>query len=103
MPPAVSAIKKDGVRSYERARKGDAEPLAPRVVAVHGIELLDGGIDADGHGGWLALTCHVAKGYYVRSLARDLAATLGMMSEEHAEEIQALAVRLNAMLWRLQH
>jgi four helix bundle protein len=35
--------------------------------------------------------------------AVDLAATLGMMSEEHAEEIQVLAVRLNAMLWRLQH
>jgi four helix bundle protein len=35
--------------------------------------------------------------------AVDLAATLGMMSREHAEEIQALAVRLKAMLWRLQH
>ena len=35
--------------------------------------------------------------------AVDLAATLGMMSEGDAEEIQALAVRLNAMLWRLQH
>jgi tRNA pseudouridine55 synthase len=78
VPPAVSAIKKDGVRSYERARRGEAtEELAPRDVKVHGIELLDGGIDADGHGGWLALTCHVGKGYYVRALARDLAAALG--------------------------
>jgi four helix bundle protein len=34
--------------------------------------------------------------------AIDLAATLGMMSAEHAEAIQALAVRLKAMLWRLQ-
>jgi tRNA pseudouridine55 synthase len=77
VPPAVSAIRKDGVRSYERARKGETEELAPRPVTVHGIELLDGGIDPDGHGGWLALTCHVGKGYYVRSLARDLAASLG--------------------------
>jgi four helix bundle protein len=35
--------------------------------------------------------------------AVDLAATLGMMGEEQADEIQALAVRLKAMLWRLQH
>ncbi len=34
--------------------------------------------------------------------AVDLAATLGMMSVEQATEIQALAVRLKAMLWRLQ-
>ena len=34
--------------------------------------------------------------------AVDLAATLGMMSMEQANAIQALAVRLKAMLWRLQ-
>jgi four helix bundle protein len=34
--------------------------------------------------------------------AVDLAATLGMMSSEHATKIHALAVRLKAMLWRLQ-
>ncbi len=79
VPPAVSAIKKDGVRSYERARKGEAEELAPRPVHVEAIDLLDGGIDADGRGGWLAVTCDVAKGYYVRALARDLAAALGTL------------------------
>jgi tRNA pseudouridine55 synthase len=79
IPPVVSAIKKDGVRSYERARKGEAEELAPRAVHVLAIELLEGGVDPDGRGGWLALTCHVGKGYYVRSLARDLAASLGTL------------------------
>ena len=34
--------------------------------------------------------------------AVDLAATLGMMSDEQAHAVQALAVRLQAMLWRLQ-
>ena len=34
--------------------------------------------------------------------AVDLAATLGMMSADQAEDIQGLAVRLKAMLWRLQ-
>jgi len=79
VPPAVSAIKKDGVRSYERARKagGEAEEPAPRSVRLHALDLLDGGADPDRRGGWLAVTCVVAKGYYVRALARDLAASLG--------------------------
>ncbi len=83
VPPLVSAIRTDGVRSYDRVRKledgAKAEELPPRPVAVRAIELLDGGIDPDGRGGWLALTCHVGKGYYVRSLARDLAASLGTL------------------------
>ena len=83
VPPLVSAIKKDGVRSYERARKpeseGPVEPLAPRTVNVRAIEVLDGGMDAGGKTGWIAVTCHVSKGYYVRALARDLAASLGTL------------------------
>ena len=34
--------------------------------------------------------------------AVDLAAALGMMNPSHADEIHALAVRLKAMLWKLQ-
>jgi tRNA pseudouridine55 synthase len=77
VPPAVSAIRKDGVRSYERARRGEVSELAPRPVRLRRLDLLDGGIDPDRRGGWMAVTCHVEKGYYVRSLARDLAASLG--------------------------
>jgi tRNA pseudouridine55 synthase len=80
VPPRVSAIKKDGVRSYERARAGGAdadEPMEPRVVSVKAIKVLDGGADPGGTGGWITLTCHVSKGYYVRALGRDLAASLG--------------------------
>jgi tRNA pseudouridine55 synthase len=75
VPPAVSAIKKDGVPSYERARKGQAQELEARDVGVVAIEVLDGG--SDGSAGWLAVRCEVKKGYYVRALARDLAASLG--------------------------
>jgi tRNA pseudouridine55 synthase len=82
VPPVVSAIKTDGVRSYDRARQQHREgqtpaPLAPRPVSVRAISLLDGGMDPGREGGWLALTCDVAKGYYVRALARDLAEALG--------------------------
>jgi tRNA pseudouridine55 synthase len=79
VPPKVSAIRKDGVRAYDRARReGEAmEELAPREVRVHSIAPLDGGQNVDGRGGYLTVTCHVDKGYYVRALARDLAAALG--------------------------
>ena len=43
------------------------------------MELLGGGADPNGETGWLALKCDVSKGYYVRSLARDLAASLGTL------------------------
>ncbi|HEY2515066.1 MAG TPA: tRNA pseudouridine(55) synthase TruB [Polyangiaceae bacterium] len=79
VPPAVSAIKKDGVPSYERARKGIAVELEPRPVSVRALDVLDGGADPDGHGAWLAVRCDVSKGYYVRALARDLAASLGTL------------------------
>ena len=76
IPPAVSAIKKDGVASHVRARKGEAIDLAPRDVRVLDLRVVGGGVD-DESGPWLAVTCDVSKGYYVRSLARDLAASLG--------------------------
>lgn len=75
VPPAYSAIKKDGERSYDRARRGEATELAARPVSVRSLTLLDSGIDAAGP--WLAVALDVAKGYYVRAFARDLAASLG--------------------------
>jgi tRNA pseudouridine55 synthase len=71
-PPAVSAIKVAGERAYALARKGAAPELPPRPVQVLELRLLE-----------LAppiLRCEllVSKGYYVRSLARDLGAHLGV-------------------------
>jgi len=78
VPPQVSAIRKDGVRSHVSARRGEEVDHAPRAVSVRSIEMLDGGVDGDGRG-WLAVACEVSKGYYVRALARDLAASLGTL------------------------
>jgi tRNA pseudouridine55 synthase len=66
IPPQVSAIKVDGQRAYARARRGESTDLAPRDVTVH--ELESRGFD----GRELELSVVVSKGYYVRSLARDL-------------------------------
>jgi tRNA pseudouridine55 synthase len=71
-PPRFSAQKRQGVRAYERARAGeDFEPEA-RDVVVHEIML------RRYEGGLLDFTCRVGKGTYVRSLARDLGAALGV-------------------------
>ena len=72
IPPAYSAIKIDGQRSYDLAREGVAVELAPRTVTIHSAEVSDAP-DAD----HVQITIHCGKGVYVRALARDLAAALG--------------------------
>ena len=69
--PAFSAIHSDGERAHKRARRGEAVDLPPRDVSVRSLDVLR--IDAD----CIHLRLTVSKGYYVRSLARDLAAALG--------------------------
>jgi tRNA pseudouridine55 synthase len=73
VPPAYSAIQQDGERAYARARRGEAVDLPSRDVRVQRLELLACGDDPP----WLAVAVDAAKGYYVRSLARDLAEALG--------------------------
>jgi tRNA pseudouridine55 synthase len=74
VPPAVSAIKVDGQRSYRLARSGRAPELAPRPVQVRGLDVLEQGADH------LRIELQVTKGYYVRSFARDLGEALGVPS-----------------------
>ncbi|MBE6478498.1 MAG: tRNA pseudouridine(55) synthase TruB [Propionibacteriaceae bacterium] len=76
VPSAVSAIKVDGRRSYARVRAGERVELAARPVtvsefAVLGRHDLDGLVDLD-----VVVTC--SSGTYVRALARDLGAALGV-------------------------
>jgi len=66
VPPAYSAVKVGGVRSYTLARKGMEVPLAARRVTVREARLLS--IGPDRFRAFLA----VSKGFYVRSLPRDL-------------------------------
>ena len=71
VPPAVSAIRTDGVRSYDRVRRGEDVTLDARPVAVHRLELLSFSDSS------IELELNVSKGYYVRALARDLGVRLG--------------------------
>jgi tRNA pseudouridine55 synthase len=73
IPPAFSAIKSGGVRSFTRARRGSSTELAARDVLVRRLVLVGCSPDPPS----ITISLDVAKGYYVRALARDLAAALG--------------------------
>lgn len=81
VPSAVSAIKVDGRRSYARVRSGEEVQLTARPVTVHRFEVL-GRRDVvleDGHRVVdLDVEVDVSSGTYVRALARDLGAALGV-------------------------
>lgn len=79
-PPAYSAIKVDGQRSYDRARRGEQVVLDDRPVEVATIDVLGAGFVEEQKLGYVDLGLDVSKGYYVRSLARDLGQTLGVPS-----------------------
>jgi tRNA pseudouridine55 synthase len=72
VPPAFSAKKVEGRRSYELARRGEAAELAATPV-----EVLDLRVIAKGPS-FVDVELVVSKGYYVRSLARDLGVRLGV-------------------------
>ncbi|MFO1209920.1 MAG: tRNA pseudouridine(55) synthase TruB [Amaricoccus sp.] len=74
VPPQVSAVKVDGARAYALARAGEAPELAPRPLTVERLELV---AVPDRDTAVLEMTC--GKGGYVRSIARDLGATLGCL------------------------
>ena len=83
VPPSVSAIKVDGRRAYALTRAGNAPELGEREVKVEALELVSREFTT------LTLDLRVSKGYYVRALARDLGATLGVPA--HLAELRRLA------------
>jgi tRNA pseudouridine55 synthase len=83
VPPAVSALKVQGTRAYRLSRRGEPVTLAPRPVRVSALELIARGPD------WIRVALSVSKGYYVRSLARDVGQRLGLPA--HIEELRRTA------------
>ena len=83
VPPAVSAIKVEGKRSYALTRAGHAPELAERDVQVESLLLVSRGCSE------IVLEVEASKGYYVRALARDLGAALGLPA--HLSALRRLA------------
>ena len=73
-PPIYSAIKKDGKKLYELARKGEQITVEPRTVKISKIELLN--IDRSNDEIEVDINC--GPGTYIRSIARDLGEQLGV-------------------------
>ena len=72
-PPMFSAIKQNGVRLYDIARKGDTVDIPPRKITVFYLKR-ESGIDKDNR---FMLSCRVSKGTYIRSFCRDIGEYLG--------------------------
>ena len=77
IPSSVSAIKVDGQRAYKLAREGKPAELAERKVRIERFDVVavrhvpDGFVDVD-----VEVDC--SSGTYIRALARDVGATLGV-------------------------
>ena len=84
-PPAYSAIKIAGRRAYALARAGMAPILKERPVEIHALRLV--GIPDPDHAEFEAT---VGQGTYIRSLARDLAESLGALG--HIVALRRLSV-----------
>ncbi len=76
VPSSVSAIKVDGERAYALVRGGDEVKLAARPVTVSKFEVL--GIKRDGQFVDVDAEIDCSSGTYIRALARDLGASLGV-------------------------
>jgi len=72
VPTAVSAIKVDGKRAYQRVRDGEEVELKARRVTVHELTVTEiRGPEVD-----ISVRC--SSGTYIRAIARDLGAALGV-------------------------
>ncbi|MBS1249232.1 MAG: tRNA pseudouridine synthase B [Chloroflexi bacterium] len=72
IPPAHSAVKVDGEKAYEKARRGEEVEIEPREIDVYNLELLE----------WVSpevtIDVYASSGTYVRSLANDMGNDLGV-------------------------
>ncbi len=74
VPPMYSALKKDGKRLYELARKGEVVDRDPRPIRVDAITLLEAA------GSRLVFRVSCSKGTYIRVLVEDIAKSAGTVA-----------------------
>jgi len=74
IPPMYSALKKDGRRLYELARKGETVEREPRPITIHEIRMLEHA------GSRLVFRVACSKGTYIRTLVEDIAGRAGTVA-----------------------
>ncbi len=72
VPPRYSALKINGQSAYKLARKGKDFDLKARTVSIYSIKILEYKWP------YLKIKVHCGSGVYIRSLAHDLGASLGL-------------------------
>ena len=70
VPPTYSAVKVNGVRAYDYARKGQEVDIKPKLLVIDELELLEF------ENMTLKLRIVCSKGTYIRALARDIGEAL---------------------------
>lgn len=76
-PSSVSAVKVGGKRAYDLVRSGEEVELKHRAVKIYSFEVLQESVTPEG---FIDLSVRVdcSSGTYIRALARDLGAALGV-------------------------
>ena len=72
IPPMYSAIKINGQKLYDLARKGQTVERKPRSITIYALELLEQVNETD-----YLIRCVCSKGTYIRTLCHDIGARLG--------------------------
>ena len=72
VPPMYSAVKVQGKKLYELARKGREVERKPRPVTIYALELLEQAGETD-----YRFRCVCSKGTYIRTLCHDIGQALG--------------------------
>jgi tRNA pseudouridine55 synthase len=85
VPPRFAAVKVEGERAYDLARRGESVQLAPRTVRVERFDLVE---RPDPDHATFELEC--GRGTYVRALVRDLGEALGCLG--HVVALRRLQV-----------
>lgn len=86
IPPMYSAIKVNGKKLYEYARKGLSIDISPRKINIYNTELIN--IDKETNEITFRVSC--SKGTYIRTLCEDIAeklGTIGTMSSLNREKV----------------
>jgi tRNA pseudouridine55 synthase len=84
VPPMYSALKHEGQRLYDMARRGENVERAPRRIVIETLTLVRLGVNE------IEVNVRCSKGTYVRTLAEDIAAKLGTLA--HLTELRRIQV-----------
>ena len=84
VPPKYSAIKIDGIRAYKLAREGKDFTIKPKKINIYDLDIIWKKSDS------IRLHVKCSKGTYIRSLAEDIAQSLGTIG--YVRELKRVSV-----------